>query len=188
MVSNSLFLDLMGPVSWSELQVTEALNGHEKANASVIIWNTRNRQWDIPCMKLKSCVNVLATRTKVWPIVGSSAWRWCLSILPFWVIGRTCSKWPGCWLGCKTPKQTNKWMNVGQKIPWTKDPRLVFTGWTKHPTEIWRGGQKIPYWFSTLDKTSHVYLSTWTKDPTMSKGLNSPQQEQTPLLIKGHFD
>ena len=72
-------------------------------------------------------------------------------------------------------------LNVGQKIPWTKDPRLVFTGWTKHPTQIWRGGQKIPFWFSTLDKTSHVYLSTWTKDPTMSKGLNS-QQEQTPLL------
>ena len=28
-------------------------------------------------------------------------------------------------------------------------------GWTKHPTRTWQGGQKIPYWFFTLDKTYH---------------------------------
>ena len=27
-------------------------------------------------------------------------------------------------------------MNVGQKIQRTKDPGLVFTEWTKHPTKI----------------------------------------------------
>ena len=36
------------------------------------------------------------------------------------------------------PRQFNAYQctKVGQKIPWMKDPRLVFTGWTKHPTQI----------------------------------------------------
>ena len=53
-----------------------------------------------------------------------------------------------------------------QKNPWTKAPHAIFCwvdkrshtsspGWTKHPTLIWRSGQKIPYWFFNPDKTSH---------------------------------
>ena len=57
-----------------------------------------------------------------------------------------------------------------------KTSHTDLTEWTKKKQiQIFHPGQNIPC------------LSTWTKDPTMSKGLNSPQ-EQTPLLIKGHLD
>ena len=66
-------------------------------------------------------------------------------------------------------------MNVGQKIPRTKDSRLVFTGWTKHPSQIWRGGQKISYWFST-----------WTKHPMFicQPGQKIPLCQMVSILNK----
>ena len=34
---------------------------------------------------------------------------------------------------------------AGQKIPWTKAPMPFFAEWTKDPTLLHQGGQKIPH-------------------------------------------
>ena len=51
-----------------DFHVNEVFFSDDEANATV---KPQNRRWDIPCMKIKACVNVLATRTEVWPTAGS---------------------------------------------------------------------------------------------------------------------
>ena len=56
-----------------DFHVTEAFNnGDGEAKLSYIYATVKpqTRRWDIPSVKIKACVNVLAERTKVWPTVG----------------------------------------------------------------------------------------------------------------------